>query len=352
MAENSFREWFENLQKNRKSRKNVELLKYKKNYIQTDISKNILFISDVGGLGDAIMLRGVLENFIKGGYIITLVTKPYHIKAYSGLNINSIMTWKDIGALKENSFNMIIGHHLNDNTYKLLLKTKASKKYIINTKETLADVITINSTKAVKNIWDIYNNFLENFGYRYKLLDFEVNSDFSLEKYNLLQKNYIAIHIGSSSLCRNWGVENFMQLSNELNKLNINHIFIAGPFEKNLLEQYKTDNIISNLDFLELVEIIRNAKLVICHGTSILHLGVTVNTPTISINGTRDYNFWHPYKDMTEYKDKHIALTPISSTNCNKYKILFDFAFKINANGCPILKREIKVEDILKVICD
>jgi ADP-heptose:LPS heptosyltransferase len=353
MAENSFGEWFETLLENKKSRKNIELLKNNQNYIKENNSKHILFISDVNGLGDAIMLRGVLDSFIQDGYIITLVTKSYHIKAYSGLDINRIIEWKkDIAVLKESSFNMIVGHHLNDNTYKLLLNTKASKKYIINTKETLVDVITINSKKTARNIWDIYNNFLENFGYKYKLLDYEVNSDFSLEKYNLSQKTYIAIHIGSGSLCKNWGVENFLKLSNELNKLNLNHVFIAGPFEKDLLEKYQIDNIISDLDFLELVEIIRNAKLVICHGTSILHLSVTVNTPTVSINSTYDYNFWHPYKDMPSYKEKHIALTSICSTNCNKYRRLIDFAFGINKNGCPILKREIKVENILKVICD
>ena len=38
------------------------------------------------------------------------------------------------------------------------------------------------------------------------------------------------------------------------------------------------------------------------------------------------------------------------STNCNVYKRFFDFAFGINKDGCPILKKEISTKDVFKFI--
>ncbi len=351
MAELSTLEWLKNRINSRISIRKIHDLKSQQNHLLSKKTNNkILFLSDVNGLGDAIMLRGVLKPFIEDEYEVTLVTKQYHIEAYNGLEINEIILWDNIDTIKDGQFYMIVGHHLNARSYEKLLSIKAMKKYIINTNEKLDNVNTINSKENPKNIWEVYDNFLKEFGYKYSLIDFKKNDD-SFEKLDLVSKDYIAIHIGSGSLCKNWGVDNFIKLSKELEKLNINHIFIAGPFEKNILDKYELKNIISGLEFLELVEVIRNAKLVVCHGTSILHLSVTVDTPTISINSTYDYNFWHPYKDLLVYKNKHIALTSKSSTDCSKYRRLVDFGSGLNKNGCPILKEEIKVENILKVIC-
>jgi len=351
MAENSFKEWWSDLQENKKSRKQIELLKSKSNNISNIKNNKVLFISNVNGLGDAIMLRGVLKSFIDDGYEITLITKKYHKDAFYDLNIKNIFLWDDLENIKFDEYNLAIGHHKDYLTYKVLLEIPAKNKYIINSQDEFKDFIIINTKNKPNNIWEVYDNFLSQFGYQYNLIDFKENKEL-FNKLNLEKDNYIAIHIGSGSLCKNWGIENFINLSKELDKLKIDYYFLAGPFEKDILDKYQLDNIVSNLEFSKLIEVVRNAKMVVCHGTSILHLSVTVGTPTISINSTYDYRFWHPYKELVQYKDKHIALTSKSSTECSKYRRLIDFGLGLNKDGCPILKKEIKVSDVLEYIID
>lgn len=352
MAENSFKDWINGRLISKRSQKKIKQLEFTPSiFIKQSKNNNYLFLSDVAGLGDAIMFRGVLKPFVDSGINITLITKKYHLDAYKDLGISNILLWEDIETIKDLEYKKIFAQHLNARSYEYLKSIASEEKYIINSTKKIDNIITINSDKHPKNIWEVYDNFLNNFKYKYSFVDFEKKNIKSIfDRNKLIENEYISIHIGSGSLCKNWGMDNFFKVSKELDSLKIKHIFIAGPFEKNILEKYKLNNVVSDLDFLSLVEVIRNSKIVICHGTSILHLSVTVNTPTISINNTNDYNFWHPYKDMLGYRNKHIALTSKSSTNCNKYRRLVDFGLGLNKDGCPILKNEVGIEEVIKQI--
>jgi ADP-heptose:LPS heptosyltransferase len=320
----------------------------------------IIFISDVNGLGDAIMFRGVLMPFVKSKCSVVLVCKNYHLPAYYDLGIKQIFTWENISKnpgnfwklLKRIRFDKCILHHLNFRSYKLSSKVKANSKYIVVSSYVPKEFEKANVGK-VKNIWEVYSSFMRSLGYNYDLVEFKVlniNED-------LPQKEYIVLHLGSGSLCKQWSFFNFIKLANLIKEnTSFDVVFLLGPYEKRMLFdiRYIVENfkVIIEPAFSDLVSIVKNAKLVICHNTSILHLCATMKTPTVSINSTYDYEFWHPYRNLPQYKDKHLAVTSKTQTACKAWKRASAFLLKKNRDGCPILNAEISPEFVFEKVLE
>jgi hypothetical protein len=159
MAENSFKDWVNERIISKKSQKKIKQLhSIPSRLVKTCKNNNYLFLSDVSGLGDAIMFRGVLKPFIDSGISITLVTKEYHLDAYNGLNIENIILWNDIKSIENLEYKKIFSQHLNARSYEYLKNIKSEDKYIVNTNYKVDGIKTID--KVAKNIWKVYDNFL------------------------------------------------------------------------------------------------------------------------------------------------------------------------------------------------
>jgi hypothetical protein len=118
----------------------------------------------------------------------------------------------------------------------------------------------------------------------------------------------VLIHLGSNSPCKNWCFAHFVELHRLLDEAEVPHRFVAGRGDVAFLRHSRDWGRIdvscptSHTDFRDTI---RGARVVVCHNTSVLHLAAAYDVPTVSINHPYDYRWWHPYRD----DPRHIAFT-------------------------------------------
>lgn len=110
----------------------------------------------------------------------------------------------------------------------------------------------------------------------------------------------VVIHLGSNSPCKNWCFKHFVELHHLLDATGVPHAFLAGRGDIALLRrcpEWGEIEVACTDSYTEFRDRIRTARLVVCHNTSVLHLAAVYGTPTVSINTPHDYRWWHPYRD-------------------------------------------------------
>lgn len=118
----------------------------------------------------------------------------------------------------------------------------------------------------------------------------------------------VLIHLGSNSPCKNWCLAHFVELHRLLAEADVPHRFVAGRGDVAFLRQSRDWGTLA-VDclgsFAEFRDTVRSARVVVCHNTSVLHLAAAYGVPTVSINLPYDYRWWHPYRADPH----HIAFT-------------------------------------------
>ncbi|HEU64887.1 MAG TPA: lipopolysaccharide heptosyltransferase family protein [Chlamydiae bacterium] len=185
----------------------------------------------------------------------------------------------------------------------------------------------------------------------------------SLEKFDL-PNHYIIFHIGAGSLKKMWDINKWQELTKKLLEMGKKIVFTGkGKYESSLISeiiksqnyskekqiffkfeqeernnyyQKKLFNLSDKLNFSELSHIVKNAKLVICVDSFILHLSTALDKPTIVIySGINNATHW------TEKKQNIIPI--VKKMDCNPCYM---------KNGCKsmICLNTIKIDDILAKI--
>ncbi len=165
-----------------------------------------------------------------------------------------------------------------------------------------------------------------------------------LERFNL-PASYIIFHIGAGSEKKMWDINKWKKLTAELLKKGKNIVFTGkGQNEKDLISKIINAQYFSNsknklfdlsdkLNFSELSSIVKNAKLVVCVDSFLLHLGVSLDKPIIVIySGINNANHW------VEKKQNVIPI--VKKMDCNPCYM---------KNGCKSMSclNTIKIDDIL-----
>ncbi|MDX9980853.1 MAG: glycosyltransferase family 9 protein [Lentisphaeria bacterium] len=118
----------------------------------------------------------------------------------------------------------------------------------------------------------------------------------------------VVIHLGSNSPCKNWCFAHFVELHHMLDTAGVPHVFLAGRGDMAFLRRspkWGEIEVACPGSYTEFRDRIRTARLVVCHNTSVLHLAAAYGIPTVSINHPYDYRWWHPYRDGRH----HLAFT-------------------------------------------
>jgi ADP-heptose:LPS heptosyltransferase len=118
-----------------------------------------------------------------------------------------------------------------------------------------------------------------------------------------LKHPYIAIIPGASWLPRAWPIEYFVELIKQLNSGKKRNIVLCGsPDELGLCAHIAAscpDNSIENLagrtSLIQMIEVLRNAQLVIGNESSAIHIAAATNTPSVCIAGGGHYGRFVPY---------------------------------------------------------
>jgi len=166
----------------------------------------------------------------------------------------------------------------------------------------------------------------------------------SLENFHL-PKDYIIFHIGAGSEKKMWDINKWKKLTAELLKKGKNIVFTGkGQNEKDLISKIINAQNFSNsknkifdlsdkLNFSELSNIVKNTKLLVCVDSFLLHLGASLDKPTIVIySGINNANHW------VEKKQNIIPI--VKKMDCNPCYM---------KNGCKSMDclNTIKIDDIL-----
>ncbi len=319
--------------------------------ITKPISGKLLIISEVGGLGDAILFRRTLEA-IKNNYDIYLITKKYHLPVYEHIIPKKIFVANSFShffriarKLKKENFDLLLLHELSIVSFiiTLIFFKKITFKIGVFTDHAKEFLNKNFNAQDYKNVLNLYSDLTAYLGSQYKLYSFDEYKQFPIQK-----NNQVLVHIGSHSLCKNWRIKNFIELFKMFDKVNIKYKVIGNNQDleilKNFSNQLSVKPIITK-SFDELAKMILCSEVVICHNTSILHLAFALDIKTISFNSKGNYIWWNPYKDFSEHK--HYAFNA-SDKECGYSQQIKSLLIKKNQYGCSLFD-SIKPEAVFAI---
>ena len=137
--------------------------------------------------------------------------------------------------------------------------------------------------ETVSNFFDLYQNY---------------SSSDSKEK-------KIYIHPGSGSQLKNWPFQYFFKLEKMLSYDGFNPVFILGPAEDSLAENFLKNGISINqvirlYDLIELVNTLKTGEGFIGNDSGVAHLAAFIGLPTLVIFGPTDPLRWCPMGKKVE----------------------------------------------------
>jgi len=322
-------------------------------YINSEkpLEGKMLIISEVGGLGDAILFRRAIEG-IKNNYDIYLLTKNYHCPVYQDIltgnkliKIDGLINFFKISKkLSAEDFDLLLLHGLSIVSFLIVFFYFRKIPFKIGLFADQGKDFLNKSFNAhdFKNVLEAYSNLSSYLNSQYKL--------YSFEKYqNFPKTNQLLIHIGSNSLCKNWRINNFIKLFRMLDKSNIKYKIIGSNSDFKILEKFlkefktKTQTIKS---FEELAKETAKSELVLCHNTSILHLAFTLKIKTISLNSKGNHDWWNPYKD---FSDQHHFAFKASDKECGYGQHIKTLLMEKGEYGCSLFD-SIKPKEVFDII--
>lgn len=159
----------------------------------------------------------------------------------------------------------------------------------------------------------------------------------------------IAIHPGSGSKKKNWGFDNFIELSEKLkNEFKCNTLLLSGPAEGDKFIKEKNGFInITGLSLIELASVLERCSLYIGNDSGITHLASAVGIPVIAIFGPTNIDIWKPIGNMATIISKKINCSPCSRDKmlyCEEQKCLESIDINEVFEGCKrfLIKSERK----------
>lgn len=145
----------------------------------------------------------------------------------------------------------------------------------------------------------------------------------SQSKFDICNK-YVVLFPGASWDKRKWSAEKFSQLAIRLIENYGFQIVLCGSKQEHEICEYIKSKIgrdVANLagftTLSDLVEVIRNADLLVSNETSAVHIAAAVNTQSVCIIGGGHYGRFLPYSENTAGVKPFVANVSLSCYGCN-----------------------------------
>ncbi|MBI9084499.1 MAG: glycosyltransferase family 9 protein [Desulfobacterales bacterium] len=141
----------------------------------------------------------------------------------------------------------------------------------------------------------------------------------------IIQKPYFVLFPGASDPIRRWPVEYFSEiLCRLITSTGMASVLCGSKEERSLCERIINVsgmvalNLAGDTTLSDLVELIRDARLLISNETSAIHIAAAVSTPSVCILGGGHYGRFLPYNSKTESQIIPIPVThKMDCYNCN-----------------------------------
>jgi ADP-heptose:LPS heptosyltransferase len=351
-------------------------------------SNKTLFVR-LDGIGDSMIWANLILSFnLKNNNDFNiLVTRQEYHEFYSNLNIfNKIIALNHQKFKTSFSYRISIFKLINSNNINIAINPVYS-----NIVESFNDSIIYSTKAKFKTIGPVYKsntlfgttirsfkesiynskvifkhdintheflyglNLFKTLGYvRQKRNKLIINTN--LKKYNFNIKKYIVIAPGSSSTNKNWPIENYVTLINELTKYDFDIIVLGSAIETEICEilekRTRIFNLCAKTSINEMCEIIGSSLLVISNDTSSIHIATLFDVPSICINWGASKGRFLPYPNDANFSIKPLIVENykycINCLNACVKPTKNNTAFCINnITTCNVLS---KLETLLKEI--
>ena len=111
------------------------------------------------------------------------------------------------------------------------------------------------------------------------------------------EEPYAVIHAGAAYFTKVWPGDGFRRLALELRRLHgLEPIFMAGPGEEALAEQFSEFQVRKILRLAELKALMSGATLFVGNDSGPAHVAASYGVPCVVIFGSSDSTVWHPWK--------------------------------------------------------
>lgn len=134
---------------------------------------------------------------------------------------------------------------------------------------------------------------------------------------SLSGRDFVAIFPGASIPERRWNVERFRSVALQLQESGLDIVVVGGGGDLfaggRICEAGAAINTAGKTNLLESAAIIRRAALLISGDSGILHLGVALGTPTVSLFGSGRAAKWAPRGDMHIVLNKNVECSPCTT---------------------------------------
>jgi len=250
-----------------------------------------ILILHPGALGDVILTLPFIYSFYKKRIRVSLYTQSWLTDLKKIFNF--VQEWRsiEVGGL----------HKLfsNQTNHAELHWLKNYSRIIALFKDGIPEEVITNSGNNF-----ICRSFLPPPEFKNHIVDylkeiFGEQPDFSfIQKNTNHLQNYdrIIIHPGSGNKLKNWNIEHYLNLYDDLKKYGANVFFLLGPAETYLTETLRAKNVpfLQMEGLPEVFKLISGSLAYIGNDSGITHLSATTGTRTFAIFGPTDPSIWKP----------------------------------------------------------
>lgn len=241
------------------------------------IDNSLIFKKKLGIIFDYVRILKKIEVFI-----IPVNSNPSLI-----FLIISILFYKRKLLISENLFK-----------YMNFFKKKILKTIIFLRKSQIVEIPFENNLHEIEMNYE-YLNYINSSNFKLPEIERSLYFNFPkdencLKNFNLQPSSYIIFQPFSANgliTSKNWPLHNFSKLAESLiEKYPSQKIVLVGDLGdkkhfKNFLNHEKIINLISKTNISQLIELLKNSSLTICHDSSLLHLSDSMNLKNISLFG-------------------------------------------------------------------
>lgn len=170
--------------------------------------------------------------------------------------------------------------------------------------------------------------------------------------------SYYVLFVGASDPIRMWPPEKFAEISRRIwMEFKIQGIICGGSSdiatsEKVLTLSYPRSviNLAGKTNLLQLIGIIRHARLCISNETSAIHISASTACPSICILGGGDFGYFMPYPKIPENQNYSQPIAIYKTMSC--YRCTWRCIYPRIENRCAPCIAEISVEDVWGAVID
>ncbi|HKP47561.1 MAG TPA: lipopolysaccharide heptosyltransferase II [Pyrinomonadaceae bacterium] len=143
---------------------------------------------------------------------------------------------------------------------------------------------------------------------------------------NLEKSSFVVIHPAAAFATKQWAVENFARVADELSAQGLAVVAISAPNERPIVDDLISVSAapifpLTNLRLPEVTALLARARLFVGNDSGIAHMAAAVKTPAVVVFGSSNTAHWRPWATApAEFVLEEIDCQPCHGYFCEKFE--------------------------------